>query len=107
MSLKAVELQVALPRTQEAGRLQEQLQQRPMQEQQGLIADRKQFDQITRQRASNLDETVKNRVADNDEQKQKGDSDEQSERRQAKGKSGRTTEEITDPLRGHHIDISL
>ncbi|MFY0542762.1 hypothetical protein [Brevibacillus sp. H7] len=118
MSLKAVELQVALPRTQEISRIQEQLQQKSMHEQQQLIEDRKQLDEGRRQRAANVDETARNQIREREKQqdkrkKQKKPSAPHSDLHA--GESAVYPESVQsakpsamrDPLRGRHIDISL
>jgi hypothetical protein len=112
MSLKAVELQVALPRTQEIGRLQDQQQQKTVHEQQININDRTQLDQQIRQRATDVNETAKSQIREKQEK-------EKRQKRQAAAETDEGTSqaaerirtadhvEMRDPLRGRHIDISL
>jgi len=111
MSWKAVELQVALPRTQEISRIQEQQQQRHMHQQQQLIEDRKQVDQANRQRAAEVDAAERNQIRERQPKQP------QQERKRKAKTDSRETEldastvpaapEMRDPLRGRHIDISL
>ncbi|MGD8191041.1 hypothetical protein ACQCN2_13770 [Brevibacillus ginsengisoli] len=110
MSLKALELQVALPRTQDISRIQEQQQNRHALEQQVLIGDRKQFDQLTRQRATNVNESTGRKIKDDHEEKEHGQNHQQAQSNQPdekKSKTSHSTIPMTDPLRGHYIDISL
>ncbi|MDH4617219.1 hypothetical protein [Brevibacillus sp. AY1] len=111
MSLKAVELQVAIPRMTEVGRIQEQQLQRPTHEQVLLHDERKQLDEHNRQRPIDVEHTEKGMIRER-EQKQKK-KDEPAAILTTTG-SDSTTEEKTaeavdmrDPLRGRFIDISL
>lgn len=114
MSLKAVELQVALPRTQEIGRIQEQQQQKLTHEQQQIISERKQIDQQMRQRATDVDQTAKSKIREKEDQQNKNKkrgmsatvdpNDETATPHDAKHSE---RSDMRDPLRGRHIDISL
>lgn len=108
MSLKAVELQIALPRTQEIGRIQEQAQYRQAHEHQLAINNRNELDQALRRRPANINE------ADQGQIKEKQDShgkrgQKQNEHRDGKqGKKGDSEGcQMRDPFRGRHVDISL
>ncbi|WP_035710765.1 hypothetical protein [Salibacterium aidingense] len=61
MSWKAVELQVALPRTQEAGKLQEQLQQRGQAAQDRLAAEQEKNHEKQRTKVTDKQEAEKNK----------------------------------------------
>jgi hypothetical protein len=111
MSLKAVELQIAIPRMTEVGRIQEQQLQRPTQEQLILHEDRKHLDEQNRQRPNELEHTEKGMIREREQKKKK--KDEPAAILSTSG-SDSTTEETTakavdmrDPLRGRFIDISL
>ncbi len=112
MSLKAVELQVALPRTQEISRIQEQQQQRSMHEQQVLIEDRKQLDEIARKRPESMSEPAKGQIREKQQRERKRHAQSPAQTEGAtepheKGNSAKGHVPMTDPLRGRHIDISL
>ncbi|RNB59733.1 hypothetical protein EDM57_03565 [Brevibacillus gelatini] len=113
MSLKAVELQVALPRTLEVSRIQEHQQQRSMHEAQAMIDQRKDLDAHMRQRPTNVDETQKNQIRER-EQEQRQRQDEQAHSGPAEAKNDAASEQsspssvsMRDPMRGRFIDISL
>lgn len=54
MTLKAVEMQIAIPRTQEAGRIQEQLSGRSAHDQFLLASEQQRRDQRSKQRSENV-----------------------------------------------------
>lgn len=64
MSLKAVELQIAVPRTSEAGKYQSEYQQRPMNEQALLGQKTEQETEKIRQRSSAVDESAETFVGE-------------------------------------------
>lgn len=111
MSLKALELQVALPRTQDISRIQDQQHHRHTHEQQVLIEDRKQFDQLTRQRATNINESTGGKIKEKQSEKDQRQKKQQVEASQPLDKEGSKSAQsaipMTDPLRGHFIDVSL
>jgi hypothetical protein len=114
MSLKTVELQVALPRTTEVGRIQEQYQHRLTNEQHLLQQEQKGIDQQKSQRAAEVNETDKNQLRDKERQDQQGSKESALEAStkqaaQSPGNGGTASGEVAmrDPLRGRYIDISL
>lgn len=111
MSLKAVELQVALPRTVEAGRLLEQQQNRTHHEQQALMNERTMLDDHVRQRPPEIEQTAHNQIREREQQRKQQD---QADASFSEAVEGQPSEEKTasqplmrDPLRGRYIDISL
>jgi len=111
MSLKAVELQIAVPRTQDVGRIMEHQQQRQMHDQQYNIDARAHADVAARQKTTDVSETVQGRIKDQHERRK---SPKQQAVNQAAGENEQTAasrhEEhvlLHDPFRGRHIDISL
>jgi hypothetical protein len=112
MSLKTVELQVAIPRTQEVSRTQDQLQHRLAHGQQVIIEEQKRIDERNRTRPEDLRETAKGSIKQQQEQSQKKDQNSQEqepkESKQA-AESGMVKHHsaYVDPLRGRHVDISL
>ncbi|WP_134686224.1 hypothetical protein [Brevibacillus migulae] len=108
MSLKAVELQIALPRTQEAGKIQEQVQYRQTHEQQAAIDQRNEQDQAMRQRTTDINETDKGQIRDKQDRQRnrKQDQEQQQKQQQKKDGHGRGYQ-MRDPFRGRHVDISL
>jgi len=90
MSLKAVELQVAIPRTQEISRTQDQLNHRMTHGQQVIIDEQKRLSERNRRRPEDVKETAKGKIKEKQEKAKKG-----------------TSLHSLDPSRGQHVDISL
>ncbi|MED1646773.1 hypothetical protein P4U99_27060 [Brevibacillus agri] len=113
MSLKAVELQVALPRTLEVSRIQEHQLQRSMHETQSMIDQRKDLDAHMRQRPANVDETQKNQIREREQGQQQKQEDPahsasaEAKNAAAKEHSSPSSVSMRDPMRGLFIDISL
>ncbi|WNC12518.1 hypothetical protein [Brevibacillus brevis] len=112
MSWKAVELQVAVPRSLEAGRIQEHQQQRTIHEQQSMLDERSLLDQQMRSRPVEVAQPEKSQIRERENKQQK-------EKQEREGKDpvsleGASAEDkapssvsMRDPLRGRFIDISL
>jgi hypothetical protein len=103
MSLKAIEMQVAIPRTGDAGMLQNQLLNKPIQDQAMLIAASMKQLEEQRKKSNKVDESSDHLKA-NKEGHPKG-------RYYSKNKSANQSkdeiEPIEHPYKGHHIDLSL
>lgn len=111
MSLKAVELQVAIPRTQEVARQQEGYQQRLLHDKQAVISERHLLDEAMRHRAHDVDEAPKGYIKEKQDREQRRARDhaegDQTSQQQQKKKQGQPQVPMKDPLRGRHVDISL
>ncbi|WP_025719836.1 hypothetical protein [Paenibacillus sp. 1-18] len=106
MSLKAVELQIAVPRTSEAGRYQSESQQRPMNDQ-ALLGQKTALEtENMRQRSSAVDESAETFV---DERQTGGQSRESSQQNRSRTAENELPKEhpAEHPYKGHHIDFSL
>ncbi|MBO8170990.1 MAG: hypothetical protein H0Z33_03755 [Bacillaceae bacterium] len=102
MSLKTVELQVAIPRVQDAARIQEQMHQRPYQDQQHISAQLKTEQQLERKKTTSSEQTEKGMIRDRDS---RGDGQDSSQKERKK-KTG-NLKQANHPYKGHHLDISL
>lgn len=106
MNMKPVELQIAVPRTTEAGRVQQEVQQRPLIDQSLLSAESIREHEVERKRSSNIDESAHNSTINRDEHPQGG-------QRQHQSSSGQKHDEqekeqpAEHPYKGKHIDLSL
>ncbi|AET60400.1 hypothetical protein HPL003_18290 [Paenibacillus terrae HPL-003] len=106
MSLKAVELQIAVPRSSEAGKYQSEYQQRPMNEQALLGQKTEQETEKIRQRSSAVDESAETFVGEQENGGQGSDTSSQS--RSRSGENVLPKEHPAEhPYKGHHIDFSL
>ncbi|NMO96185.1 hypothetical protein [Paenibacillus lemnae] len=103
MSLKSVELQIAVHRTNEAGRMQQEYHQRPSQDQAFLSAEENKQSREASQRSAEVDETAESAVRDD------GSSRSHHQLEQEKNRTGEqeTSQPADHPYKGHHLDISL
>lgn len=103
MSLKPVELQIALPRSTEAGKMQNEAQQRPAIDQQQLAGQNvKQSLELT-MRSSEVDESSESALRDDGgHANYSGDNSSSSKHSKPEG-----TRDAEHPYKGHRIDLSL
>lgn len=103
MSLKLVELQVALPRTQDLGKMQEQLQQKGQHLQGHLAAAQQKHDSEQRKQVNKYNETEKNKLQKDDQNPSNGSSYAQKNRKPKKQQSQQV--QGHHPYKGNLIDI--
>ncbi|KQY83145.1 hypothetical protein ASD24_12745 [Paenibacillus sp. Root52] len=104
MSFKAVELQIAVPRTSEAGRYQNEYQQRPVIDQSLLAEQTAKEAEAARHRSEAMDETSNAALRDNyshDSEQKNGSQEPESSENQENVKPAEH------PYKGKHIDFSL
>lgn len=103
MGLKPVELQVALPRTKDAGMLQSQLAQKPVQDQEQLAQEtmRRLEEQRKRSEQSDPNHALQNRKEDS------AGSGGSGQQRDRKPPSEERTAPPPHPYKGRYIDLSL
>lgn len=105
MNLKAVEMQIAVPRTGEAGRIQQDMQHRPVVDQNMLSVEQMKQQEHQRQRSTGVDESAENTTVKREEQ--------QAGQQQGQAQTEEHEEEQTKerpavhPFKGKHIDFSL
>lgn len=104
MSLKAVELQITIPRSQDAGRIQEQLQQRPQNDQTHLINEQKKEINKQLQKTKESEKTEKEKIKD---QQNKHSKDQQNKQNDDKVEDKAKKKQLKHPYKGHSVDISL
>ncbi|WP_047151669.1 hypothetical protein [Aneurinibacillus tyrosinisolvens] len=104
MSLRAIELQIAIPKTQDIGKVHEHLQERPQQEQAMLAHVRQEKEQINRTRTLETEQTEKGRK---ERQKHGEAPKKEGKPGAAAGKEPDPDRENLHPYAGHHIDISF
>ncbi len=101
MSLKAIEMQIALPRMQDARKLQEQLQQRG--QQQNDVAANTFAKEVEKNRISVNKHEQKEQVRLKDHQREKNDN--QQGKRNRKNKESQPVKEVH-PYKGNFFDFS-
>jgi len=103
LSWKSVELQVALPRTQDAGKLQEQLSRQNQRYQESLAANQLKQAEIKKQQVNDLKESNKAEIKD----EHREEKDEPSEHNQnQKNENQKSKEALNHPFLGSKIDYS-
>lgn len=109
MSLKSVELQIALPRVQDAARIQEYNHQRPQHDQQLASEQMKTQQELERKRTASANETEKTLIRERQGgNKRRGTLTEHPQAGHSKkDKKDKDGQEYLHPYKGHHIDISL
>lgn len=103
MSLKSVEMQVALPRSQDAGKMQEQLNRQGQQFQQTLTEKQLKEEQLKRQQVNKSDQVEKKNLTDEEEANRQ---DEQERKRNSKSKSTQQVPKMKHPYIGNRIDFT-
>lgn len=103
MSLRAVELQITIPRTQDAGRIQEQLQQRPQIDQTHLMNEQKKELDKQLQKTKQSEKTEKENIKNQEKKHSKNQQNQQNAKKGAEKKK----KEVKHPFKGHSVDISL
>ncbi|GIP56519.1 hypothetical protein QNH46_10960 [Paenibacillus woosongensis] len=106
MNMKSVEMQIALPRTNEAGRIQQDQQQRPLIDQTILAGQNMKTSELERGKSQAMEQSARNKTVKREEDaasgqdKEQRDAEEQQEERD-KEKAAKH------PFKGRHIDLSL
>lgn len=103
MSLKSVELQVALPRTKDAGIQQNQLVQKPITDQESLAQEAIRQSELARKKAS---QTEPEDPLRNHKEGSSGQRGHQQTEKKSKA-ADLNEEEVNHPYKGKHIDLSL
>lgn len=100
VSWKAVELQVALPRTQEAGKFQEQLSKQNQRFQESLAQSQLRQQELQKKRTNRFEKTRYKKVNDDEESSNPLD-----KREQSKKNKENLEETIKHPYLGRQVDI--
>lgn len=101
MSLRLIELQVALPRTHDVGKIQEQLQQKGQHIQEQLASEQQKGATQKRNQVNKYDETTQNKLQNNGRDSS-GAGYSQKKRKQNKQSH---SDESPHPYKGNLIDI--
>lgn len=99
LSLKSVEMQVALPRTQDAGKLQEQMQKNHQHFQESLAAVRLKQEELKRKKTNQMENT-KNLTIKREERKKEQNNNEQV------SKNKKRRNQVKHPYLGKKIDLN-
>lgn len=103
MSLKSIEMQVAIPRTQDASKMQEQLNRQGQQFQETLTEKQLKEEQLKRQQVNKYDDVEKRDISDDEEQTQQ---QEQEKKQKKQQKMENQAHKTNHPYIGNRIDFS-
>lgn len=105
MSLKAIEMQVAIPRTPTAGKIQDQLQQRGQVVQDHIGMEQTKEDEKKRKQVLEATETEKNRL-NNDDESSSGKNPKQDNQNKQQEQRPQEIEKAKHPYKGNFVDFS-
>jgi len=106
VSWKSVELQVALPRTQDAGQLQDQLSKQNQRFQETLAQHQLRDEIIKRRQVREFEETIGKKVMPDDENEQEQMSKDEDADEEHSEKHASAKDAVTHPYLGQHIDFT-
>lgn len=106
MSLKAIEMQIAIPRTGDAGIHQNQLLQKPVADQASLAASILKQTEEKRKKSNKVDESSDSLKTDR-EDRNKGNHNKSQQINNKQQNNDGTTVMVEHPYKGQHIDLSL
>ncbi|RUT29738.1 hypothetical protein EJP77_13010 [Paenibacillus zeisoli] len=104
MDFKSVELQIAVPRTSEAGRIQQDAMHRPMHHQHALEDHNIKSSDRERRRSAQVDESTHASIRDDHQHPSREDRNRQQGEDTPEQEKDRAAEH---PFKGHHLDLSL
>lgn len=108
MSLKGVEMQIAVPRTSEATHIQHQLNQKPAQDQTMLASQQTKEAEMRKRKSAEVEQSAFLHVKDEDAGTSNGGSGGRGRKRDRRGESpSGAAADMTHPYKGKHIDITL
>lgn len=105
IGLKSIDMQVALLRTQDASKMQEQLT-RQGQQFQETTAQQHLTEEVLKRQQTNRFENVTKRDVDSNDEKEKERKQNRSEENQKQNKQGQIKERVQHPYLGRQIDWS-
>jgi hypothetical protein len=109
MSLKAIDMQIAVQKSSEMGNRQNQLMHKPQVDQSLLASATERNTELARQKSSKIDETSNHRIRD-EQQNGKNKflkSDKKKQDKEGLTASSQSGASIEHPYKGKHIDLSL
>lgn len=107
MSFKAIDLQFAVHKNDEAGIRQNQLMQKPRQDETILENQAAQSTEKDRHRSSKLEESARSDIQDHGGQKQQMAERKSKNKKSSSSASPEPDHQPNHPYKGHHIDLSL
>lgn len=106
MSLKAVELQIAIPRSRDMGTEQQQHMQKPVQDQAKLSEHLNKLHELERQRSNKVDQSIEVEHREDPSANEQQEQD-HSRKKKKQQKDSKEADKAQHPYKGRHIDFSL
>ncbi|QOY34499.1 hypothetical protein AWH56_017460 [Anaerobacillus isosaccharinicus] len=106
MSLRAIELQVAIPRTQSVGKIQDQMQQRGQVAQGHMVNEQQKMDEKNRKQVLETTETDKKRLNNDDESDSRNGSEKERQKKQKEINEKKELSLAKHPFKGNFVDFS-
>ncbi|MDD9270313.1 hypothetical protein ACFPES_24975 [Paenibacillus sp. GCM10023248] len=107
MSLKAIDLQFAVHKNDETGIRQNQMMQKPRQDETILENQSSQSTEQDRHRSAKLEESVRADIKDHGKQQQPNTNGKRLRKASADTGTTELSHQPDHPYKGHHIDLSL
>lgn len=108
MSLKSIDMSMAVHKNAEAAQIQRELQQKPAMDQAALAGGSLKTAESSSKRAAKLEETDKSLIREGKDEGGRGSGKGRSgARSRSSGASSTCHEDSGHPYKGHHIDLSL
>lgn len=106
MTLRSIELQVAIPRTSEVGQIQNQLAQKPAYDQNQLAQQSAKKADEQLKKSNEIDQAFELQIRDEEQKQGGGRNDQKRERKKdEQAEPGQTVS--VHPYKGRHIDLTL
>lgn len=106
MSLRAIELQVAIPRTQSVGKIQDQMQQRGQVAQDHMANEQQKIDEKNRKQVLETTETEKKRLNNDAESDSRNGSQSDRQKKQKEIDQKQELSLAKHPFKGNFVDFS-
>lgn len=112
MSLKAIDMSIAVHKNTDAGMVQRDIQNKPSADQAALAQTMVKTDELSRRRTVGLEESDKSRIRDNRKDKNgsggsSGQDGEQTPSSRTASSSTAKQKDSGHPFKGHRIDLSI
>jgi hypothetical protein len=107
MSMKSIDLQFAVHKNDEAGIRQNQLMQKPRQDETILENQAVQTSERDRSRSGKLEESARTNINDHGQEKQRGNKGKSRGKANVEPQTTASAHQSDHPYIGHHIDLSL
>jgi hypothetical protein len=107
MNMKPIDLQMAIPRATEVGRVQQQMQHKPQQDQAMLQQTNSKDSEIAAQKPTEVDKSEQDAISKDEKKEKQNQENEQKKRTRNAKQYANKTEDAEHPYKGKNLDLSL